>query len=167
MTTIPKNRPRIEIWKHSGIKALEDRVEYAAVHVRAAELVDLSMVTKRPVKLIANSFAVIIEDPLAEPQQITFTTSPRWEPFVVGLWDEIMQPEGWYNTEVPMTWRQYAAQQLGQVLRQRDLAQRLSDFGIPRTQEEYLLPKQSGNAVERSLTLNYDELDKLLRAAGF
>lgn len=69
--------------------------------------------------------------------------------------------------DLRLTWRGYAAQQYAQVLRQRELAQRLTDFGIPREPEPYIITTDAPNAIERSMVLNFNELHKLLRGAGF
>jgi hypothetical protein len=52
------------------------------------------------------------------------------------------------------------------VLRQRELVERLAKVGIQRAPEHYLPHKNTANAVERSLVLNYDEIDLILTKAG-
>lgn len=179
MTSADTLKPSVRFWKHSGITELEPDVDYAAVYVHTFAgpsgmtfEPDVSNVGRRPFKFTwMHGMIAVVADPLADPDSMIIVTGD-FETWIVGYWDKPMNPPGWFNTETgnrettEKTWQQYAAHQLGQVLRQRDLAQRLTDFGIPRAQEEYL-PINTANAVERSLTLNYDELDKLLKAAGF
>lgn len=84
----------------------------------------------------------------------------------LGLWDE---PQvHWYldMDEIGKTWRQIAAHAYGQVLRQHELVKRLAVCGIERQPEPYILDSGAANAVERSMTLNYDELSKLLDLAN-
>lgn len=68
--------------------------------------------------------------------------------------------------DLDMTWQGLAAQAYGEVLRQRDLVVRLARVGIVRSPEPYIIDADSPNAIERSVILNYDELDMLLRAAN-
>lgn len=86
---------------------------------------------------------------------------------VLGQWDD--RPSGpvldspLYH---PMTWRQIAAHAYGEVLRHNELVDRLAKLGIERQKEPYLVTPETPSALYRSLTLNYDELDKLLTKAG-
>lgn len=64
------------------------------------------------------------------------------------------------------TWAGAAAHALGQVLRQHALVERLQQVGIIRAKEPYIHRPDMPNAVERSVVLNYDELDMLLTRAG-
>jgi hypothetical protein len=83
----------------------------------------------------------------------------RNEYWLVGRWDE---PCGIRD----MTWQGLAKHAYGEVLRQHDLVARLARVGIVRSPEPYVLDSDAPNAVERSVILNFDELDQLLRAAN-
>jgi hypothetical protein len=78
---------------------------------------------------------------------------------LLGRWDD---PSG----VLDMTWQGLAKHAYGEVLRQRDLVARLARVGIVRSPEPYVLDEDSPNAVRRSMILNFDELDQLLRAAN-
>lgn len=80
--------------------------------------------------------------------------------YLLGRWDEPV------TGHLDMTWQGLAKHAFGEVLRQRDLVQRLAKLGIVREPEPYILGPGSPNAIDRSVLLNYDELDLLLRAAG-
>ena len=62
------------------------------------------------------------------------------------------------------TWAQYAAHQLGQVLRQNELAARLRAIGVDREDEPYILTEESP-VYKYRFQFTFDELDLLLRAA--
>lgn len=79
---------------------------------------------------------------------------------LLGRWDE--RADG----DLDMTWQGLAKHAYGEVLRQRALVRRLAKLGIVREPEPYVLGPDSPNAIDRSVLLNYDELDLLLRAAG-
>ena len=79
---------------------------------------------------------------------------------LLGRWDE--RADG----DLEMTWQGLAKHAYGEVLRQRDLVQRLAKLGIVREPEPYVLGQDAPNAIDRSVLLNYDELDLLLRTAG-
>lgn len=64
------------------------------------------------------------------------------------------------------TWRDFAAGQHHEVLRQRALVGRLAALGIHRDPEPYIIRPEASSTVLRSLQLNYDELEALLDAAG-
>lgn len=153
---------RPEVWFHptSGIKDLEPDVPYAVTVTRQRPASFLEIPLRRPVKATwIHGMVLAIEDPLAPEDRLIVESGLTV--LVLGRWTDPMAP----NEQ--QTWQGYAAQQLGEVLRHNYLAERLTDFGIPREAESYLPHLNTVNSVERSLKLNYDEIDQLLRAAGF
>jgi hypothetical protein len=147
----------MRISPNSGIVVPEVGVEYAALYV-GSNWWRTEMGRIRPIKvLLTESGEWEFSDPdKGTPLEIEDFCDVDYE--IVGRWDD--------KTSTGQTWQGYAAEQYGQVLRQRALAHRLSDFGIQRAPEHYL-PHCAEMAVRRDLTLTFDELDKLLRAAGF
>lgn len=84
---------------------------------------------------------------------------------VLGEWDHLVPNTGEFQNW-PLTWRQLSAHLFGEVLRHNSLVQRLDRIGIHRAAEPYLITPDTPSAFYRNLTLNYEELDKLLTKAG-
>lgn len=158
--------PGVRFHYRSGLTGeIEPNVDYAALVLANDNLLVCSKdIVARPVKVSwVHGMLLVVEDPDAPPTQIELVNR---NVIILGRWEDRVGT--WYSpSDEPLTWRGYVAQQYGEVLRQRELAQRLSDFGIAREPEAYLPQRNTTNAVARSLTLNYDELDMLLRGAGF
>lgn len=141
----------MRILPSSGIEQLEDGVEYAVVY--------LDQVGYRPVKMVPRGETFVMSDPDSDADEVLLVDDDS-NFQVVGRWDDRVVTGG----SMDATWRQYAAYQFGQVLRHNELVERLARFGIVRARE-YYLRFRNGPAIERDLTLNYDELDRLLSAA--
>lgn len=84
---------------------------------------------------------------------------------VLGRWDSKPHPS-FGAAFTNMTWQGAAKAQYGQVLRQRDLVERLGKLGIERDPEPYIVNEDSAPALRRDLRLTYEELDFLLNRAG-
>jgi hypothetical protein len=169
MTTVPDNKPAVQFWAHSGVTELQRGVDYAAVIMRTPPTLpddgewDLSEFY-RPVKVCWTGPMLVVADPDMPATRAAVVSDPERVVVIVGKWTDV---RGDWFAHPTWTWQQYAAQQYGQVLRHNNLADRLTDFGIPRSHETYLPTNQTGSFVDRSLVLNFDELDALLKGAGF
>lgn len=84
---------------------------------------------------------------------------------VLGEWDHPVPKIEEFDS-LSMTWCQLATHLFGEVLRHNNLVERLDKIGIHRAAEPYLITPDTPSAFYRNLTLNYDELDKLLTKAG-
>jgi hypothetical protein len=155
--------PSVTFRPSSGIREIEPNVDYAVALTRM--FLD-NEAFRRPLKATwVHGMALVIEDPMAPKDQMRVGGFDA-EVVVLGRWNDPME-KGPLGDGTRQTWQGYAAQQLGEVLRQNDLAERLTAYGIPREPETYLLQKNTANAVSRSLTLTYDELNRLLTDAGY
>lgn len=95
-----------------------------------------------------------------DPDGGSITGVHRAELVVLGPWQGQVMCEGKY-----WTWAQYAQHLYGEVLRQRELVDRLAKLGIMREHEPYRYQELSPPVVKCSLHLNFDELDLLLGKA--
>lgn len=95
-----------------------------------------------------------------DPDGGSITGVRRFELVVLGPWQGQVMREGKY-----WTWAQYAQHLYGEVLRQRELVDRLAKLGIMREHELYRYQELSPPVVKCSLHLNFDELDLLLSRA--
>jgi hypothetical protein len=116
---------------------------------------------RRPVKVrLTAGGRVLAEDPDFPEDPVSFSFGTPFRLQVVGRWNGLI-------SGLDVTWQQAAEQQFREVRMQRDLAERLTAYGIPREPEAYLPHRNFSNAVSRSLTLTYDELNRLLTDAGY
>lgn len=131
----------------------EDKPEYLAV--RFKDLVD----PFRPLRAVE-------DQPLPgffltyDPVHDWNVPIPKEELIVLGKWEETSP---FTLRDKPVTWSQYAAHQLGQVLRQNMLVRGLICKGITRIQlEPYAAPLAKYHKWRYDFNLTYDEVDALL-----
>lgn len=104
-----------------------------------------------------NQQAMVLEDPDGGVASV-----PPGDLVLHGKWEDKAN-----HGDTEMTWGQLAAHHYGEVLRQRELVDRLAKVGIVREPEPYNNHQEPiVSAARRTLHLNYDELDILLTRAG-
>lgn len=84
---------------------------------------------------------------------------------ILGRWDSKPHPS-YGNVYSKMTWQGVAAYAHGQILKQRELAKRLTAVGIERDPEPYIVSDDTAPALRRDLRLTHSELEFLLDRAG-